>query len=83
VSLGSEGEDSINKLVLPSDVTLLHPPDLALPNLVHHLVALNRPPRTTELAKALLGTDPFLDGAMILLQNVVQILNRPMTAALS
>jgi hypothetical protein len=27
----------------------------------------------------LLGTDPFLDGTVILRQDVVQILNRPMT----
>jgi hypothetical protein len=83
VSLGSEGEDSINKLVLPSDVTLLHPPDLALPNLVHHLVALNSSPCRSELPKVLLGTDLLLDGAVILLQNVVQILNWPMTATWS
>ena len=31
----------------------------------------------------LLGTDPFLDRTVILLQDVIQILNRPMTAALS
>jgi hypothetical protein len=80
VSLGSAGEDPINKLVRPSDVTLLHPPDLALPNVVHHLVALLRSPLRSELPKVLLGTDLFLDGAVILLQNVVQILNWPRTA---
>ena len=83
VSLGSEAEDSINKLVLASDGTLLHPPHLALPNVVHHLVALLRSPLRSELPKVLLGTDLFLDGAVILLQNVIQILNWPRTATWS
>jgi hypothetical protein len=83
VSLGSDGEDSIIKLVLPSHVTLLHPPDLALPNLVHHLVALNRSPRRSEPPRVLLGTDLFLDGAVVLLPKPVQILNWPMIATRS
>jgi hypothetical protein len=80
VSSGSAGEDPINKLVRPSDVTPLHPPDLALPNVVHHLVALLRSPLRSEPPKVLLGTGLFLDGAVILLQNAVQILNWPRTA---
>jgi hypothetical protein len=48
--------------------TLLHPPDLALPKLVHHLVALNRSPRRSKLPKVVQYMD--LDGAVILLQNV-------------
>jgi hypothetical protein len=67
VSSGSQAEHLIDEPVLHSDVTLCHPPNLALPNLVHHFVTLNRPPRTTELPKMLLGTDPFFDGAVILL----------------
>ncbi len=81
-SSAGEAEHPFDEPVLRSDVTL-HPPNLSLLNLVHRRVALNRPPRTTELAKMLLGTDPFFGGAVILLQNVVQVLNRPMTAALS
>jgi hypothetical protein len=56
---------------------------LTFADIVDHFVALNRPSRTIELTKMLLGRDPFLDGTVILLQDVVQILNRPMTAALS
>ena len=81
VSSGGEAEHPIIELVLRMDITLLHPPHLPFPNLVHYLVSLNRPPRTTEPTKMLLGTDPFLDGVVILLQNVIQILNRSMTAA--
>jgi RNA polymerase primary sigma factor len=82
-SSASEAEGAIDKSVLQSDVSPCHPPNLPLPNLVHGFVTLNRPPRTTELPEMLLGTDPFLDSAVILLQDVVQILNRPMTATRS
>jgi hypothetical protein len=51
--------------------------------IVHRFVALNRPPRTIEFPEMLLGTNPFLDGAVVLLEDVVQILNRPMAAAVS
>jgi hypothetical protein len=74
MSSGSEVERPIDEPVLQSDVTVPHPPNLALPNLVHGFVTLNRPPYTTELPKMLLGPDPLLDGAVILLQDVVQIL---------
>src|SRR5690242_8423102 len=71
VSSGNEAEHLIDEPVLHSDVTLYHPPNLALPNLVHRFVTLNRPPRTTQLTKILLGTDPFLDGTVVLLEDVV------------
>src|SRR5215470_9980928 len=74
-----EAKHPIDKPVLRSHVTLPHPPNLSFPNLVHRLVTLNRPSCTTELTKMLLGTDAFLDGTVILLQDVIQILNRPMT----
>ena len=59
-SLGSGAEHLIDEPVLHSDVTLCHPTNLALPNLVHCFVTLNRPPRTTELPKVLLGRIRFL-----------------------
>jgi hypothetical protein len=55
VSSGGEAKHPIDELVLCSDVTLLHPPNLSLPNLVHRLVPLNGPSRTTEPTKMLLG----------------------------
>ena len=82
-SSNGEAKHPIDKPVLRSHITLPHPPNLSFPNLVHRLVALNRPSRTTELTKMLLGADPFLDRTVILLEDVIQILNRPMTAALS
>ena len=38
---------------------------------------------TTKLTKMSLGADPFVDGTVVLLEEIVQILNRPMTTALS
>jgi hypothetical protein len=67
MSSGNEVEGPIDEPVLRSDVTAPHPPNLAVPNPVHCFVTMNRPPRTTELPKMLLGTDPFLDGAVILM----------------
>ena len=83
MSLDGEAKRPIDELVLCADVTFLYPPNLSLPNLVHRLVTLNRPPRTTELTKVLLSTDPLLDGTVILLQDVVQILNWTVPATLS
>lgn len=60
VRSGGEAEYPIDEVILRSDVTRLHPPDMALLNLVHHLVTLNRSPRRTELPEILLGTDLFL-----------------------
>ena len=79
MSLEGEAECPIDELVLRQDVTVLHPSDLTFADLVNHFVALNRPPRTTELTKMLLGAHPSLDGSVILLEDVVQVLNRSMT----
>ena len=57
------------------------PPRLPFPEHVHCLIALDRPLRWPDLAKVLLGLDASFDRAMILLQDVVQILDRSMTAA--
>ena len=75
VGLGSETKNPTDELVLRQDVTLLHPSGLTFADLVDHLVTLNRPSCTTKLTKMLLGTDPLLDGTVILVQDVIQILN--------
>ncbi len=81
MSSDSEVERPIDEPILQSNVTVPHLPNLALPNLVDCFVTLNRSPRATELPKMLPGTDSFLDGAVILLQDFVPILNRPMAAS--
>jgi hypothetical protein len=56
------------------------PPRLPLPDHVHRLVSVNRSLSCSEFAKALLGLHPSFDRSMILLQDVVQILDRSMSA---
>ena len=51
------------------------PPYLTLPNYVHRLIALNRSSRSLEFAEPLLGLHSPFDRAMVLLDDVVQILN--------
>src|SRR5579862_9336633 len=63
------------------DIIVADPPRLPLPDHVHRLVSVNRSPGRLELAKALLGLHSSFDRSMILLQNVVQILDRSMSAA--
>jgi hypothetical protein len=46
---------------------------------VHRFVSLNRSPGRLELAKVLLGLHSSFDGSMILLQDIVQILDRSMS----
>jgi hypothetical protein len=53
---------------------------LALPNYIDRLVALNRSSRRLEFAKPLLGVHSPLDRAMILLDDVVQILDGSVAA---
>ena len=60
MSLDGEAKRPIDELVLCQDVTLLDPSHLTFADLMEHFVALSRPPRTTELTKVLLGTDPTM-----------------------
>jgi hypothetical protein len=53
---------------------------LALPNYVHRRIALNRSSRSLEFAKPLLGIHSPLDRTMVLLEEVVQILDRSVAA---
>jgi hypothetical protein len=80
---GDEAKHPMDGPVLCSDVTLFRPQNVSLQNLVHRLVALDAPARTTEPTKMLLRTDPLLDGAVILLQDFYPILSAPVTAAQS
>jgi hypothetical protein len=53
---------------------------LALPNYVHRLIALNRSSRSPEFTVLLLGLHSPFDRAMVLLDDVVQILDGPVAA---
>ena len=70
-------EQVVDELNLSPHIRTAHPPRLPLPDHVHGLVALDRSPRRLKLTKPLLGFHASFDRAMILLQDVVQVLDRP------
>ena len=76
--LGDEFEQLADEADLTSDIIALHPPNLSLPDHIHRFVPLNRPSRGMKFAKALFGIDSALDRSMVLFQDVVQVLHRPM-----
>src|ERR1700693_5554528 len=78
---GRQIEQLVDELILLANIIVADPPRLPLPDHVHRLVSLNRSPGRLELAKALLGLHSSFDRSMILLQDIVQILDRPMSAA--
>ena len=56
---------------------------MPLADYVYRLVALNRSPGGVEFAKTLLGIDPVFDSAMILFEDVIQVLHRAMTTSVA
>ena len=74
-------EQPVDELNLAPHIRAAHPPRLPLPNHVHCLVSLDCPPRRVKLAKPLFGLYPSFDRSMVLLQDIVQVLDRPMAAA--
>ena len=78
---GSQIERLVDEPILLASIIAADPARLRLPDHVHRFVALNRSPGRLILAKALLGLHASFDRAMILLQDVAQILDRPMSAA--
>src|ERR1019366_564403 len=75
---GSQIEQLVDEPILLANIIVADPPCLPLPDHVHSLVSRNRSPCCSELAKALLGLHSPFDRSMILLQDVVQILDRSM-----
>src|ERR1700682_2833136 len=78
---GSQIEQLVDELILLANITVADPARLPLPDHVDRLVSLDRSLRCSEFAKALLGLYSSFDRSMILLQDVVQILDRSMAAA--
>ena len=66
---------------LTADISFAHPPNLPLAEHIHRLVTLNRPSRSLEFPEPLFGVYSTLDRSMVLFQDVVQVLYRPMSAA--
>jgi hypothetical protein len=71
----------IDEPILLANIIVTDPPRLPLPDHVHSLVSLNGSPCCSELAKVPLGLHSSFDRSMILLEDVVQILDRSMPAA--
>src|ERR1019366_6183198 len=78
---GSKIEQLVDEVILLANISVADPPRLPLPDHVHRLVSRNRSPGGLELAKALLGLHSSFDRSMILFQDVVQVLDRSMSAA--
>ena len=79
--LNSYLEQLFNELNLTPNVVPPQPPNLPFPDHVQYLIALNHSSSRVELSEALLGVDPAFVSAMILLDDVVQVLDRPVSAA--
>ena len=78
---GRQIEQLVDELILLANIMSADPARLPFSDHVHRLISLNRSPRCSELAKALLGLYSSFDGSMVLFQDVVQILDRSMSAA--
>src|SRR5947209_8679874 len=78
---GSQIEQPIDEVIRLANSSAADPARLPLADHVYCLVALYCSPGRRELAKALLGLRASFDRAMILLQEVVQVLDRSMAAA--
>ena len=79
----SHPEQLVDELNLSLKLRTVHPPCLSLSDHVHGLVSLDGSPRRVKFTKALLGLHASFDRSMILLQDVVQVLDRPVAATAS
>jgi hypothetical protein len=77
---GRQIEQLVDEAILLAKIIGANPPGVALPNHVHRLISLYRSSRCAELAKPLLGLHGSFDRSMILLQDIVRVLDRSMSA---
>src|ERR1700682_4483283 len=82
-SSGGQFEELVDELNLTPNISSAHPPNLPLPYYIDGFVTLNRSPCRLEFSEALLGVHPAFDRAVILLEDIVQVLHGavPTTAA--
>jgi hypothetical protein len=79
-TLGCHFEEFVDEPILTLDVLPAQPPDLTLPNYVYRLIALNGSSRSLEFAKPLLSVHSSFNRAMVLLDDVIQILDGSVAA---
>ncbi len=80
---GGEAEHLVDELILTPHISPAHPSNLSLAQHVDRFISRNRSSGRLELSKSLLGIHSSFDGAVVLLDDVVQILHRPVTAAMA
>ena len=68
---GGQSEQLVDELILTPNIRPAHPSNLSLPHHVDRFITLNRSSRRLELAESLLGVHSSLDGAVVLLDDVV------------
>src|SRR5260370_33619073 len=75
---GGEVEELVDESILPPHILTAHSADLTFSQDVDRFITLDGPPCCLELAESLLGVHSPLDGSVILLQDIVQVLHGPM-----
>jgi hypothetical protein len=75
--LGRHSKQARDERNLACDVSFVYPLHLPFPHDVHHLIALERPPRCLEGKEAHTKFDEPFDEAVILLHDVVEVLHSP------
>jgi lysophospholipase L1-like esterase len=86
VCSGCQLEKAVDELNLSNKIISRYPSNqsnLPLPDHLHRFVALNRSPSRLEFSETLLGIHTTFDGAMILFENVVQVLHRSVSTAVA
>jgi hypothetical protein len=76
-SLGSHSKQAGDKRYLSQDVSFFHVTHLTFPEHVHRFISLQSSPRTLHRKEAHCGLDQSFDKAMVLLDQVVEILDLP------
>ena len=81
--LDGQPEQFTDEPNLASNILAAHPPNLPLPHDVYRFIALNGSSGRVKFPEALLGVDSAFDCAMILFEDVIQVLDRSMATAAS
>ena len=79
--LGGQAAQLFDEPDLTPNLIALHPPKLPLADHIHRLISLKRSPGRVKFPEALLGVDPAFDRAMVLFNDVVQVLDGSMATA--
>src|SRR5438309_5708548 len=75
---GGHLEELFDQPDLRSNVIAPDTPNLSFPDHIHRLISLDRSTGCVEFSETLLGVDPAFDEAMILLDDIVQVLDGSM-----